>query len=252
MLLRKSQKNTRQPVVKCTVHAIFYNVKADGWTRHVTISITAPQGVVGARDLLTIDVGPDMTIADLKAVIQSDTNIAPPAQILYHNGRELSGDLQTLGQCQIREDDMVALLVRSPQGSSGRPSRPAQSGQTRGTAQSGRRQGGQDPELLRLQALGDPRVLQQIRSVNPELAGVVNDATRFRQVLENLETTHQDQEAEKQRELALLNEDPFNVEAQAKIEEIIRQERVMENLQDAMDYTPEGRFSRCTHHRHLY
>ena len=136
---------------------------------------------------------------------------------------------------------MLALLVRSSQGSSGGPSRPAQATQARGTAQTGRRQGGQDPELLRLQALGDPRVLQQIRSVNPELASVVQDPARFRQVLQNMERTTQEQEAQKHREMALLNEDPFNVEAQAKIEELIRQERVMENLQDAMDYTPEGR-----------
>lgn len=191
-----------------------------------------------------------MTLADLKAVIQSETNIAPPAQILYHNGRELSDDSQTLGQCQIRANDMLALLVRSPQASSGGPSRSARGGQTRGTAQAGRRQGGQDPEFLRLQALGDPRVLQQIRGLNPELANVVHDAPRFRQVLEQMDNTQQQKEAEKQRELALLNEDPFNVEAQAKIEEIIRQERVMENLQDAMDYTPEGTSSLRTHPRY--
>lgn len=183
-----------------------------------------------------------MTLADLKVVIQSETNVAPPAQILYHNGLELSDDSQTLSQCQIKEDDMLALLV-GPRASSSGPSRPAQGGQTRGTAPASRRQGGQDPEPLRLQALGDPRVLQQIRSLNPELANAVPDAARFRQLLEHTNSTHQQKEAEKQRELALLNEDPFNVDAQEKIEEIIRQERVMENLQDAMDYTPEGRFS---------
>lgn len=184
-----------------------------------------------------------MTLADLKVVIQSETNLAPPAQILYHNGRELSDDSQTLSQCQIKEDDMLALLVRLPRASSSGPSRSAQGGQTRGTAPAGRRQGGQDPEPLRLQALGDPRVLQQIRSLNPDLANAVPDAARFRQLLEHTNSTHQQKEADKQRELALLNEDPFNVDAQEKIEEIIRQERVMENLQDAMDYTPEGRFS---------
>ncbi len=145
---------------------------------------------------------------------------------------------------------MLAMLVRSPQVSRGGPSRAAQGGQRRGTAQAGRRQNGQDPELLRLQALGDPRVLQQIRSIHPELANVVHDAARFGQVLQQVENTQQKKEAEKQRELALLNEDPFNVEAQAKIEEIIRQDRVMENLQAAMDYNPEGRPSLWTQPRH--
>lgn len=163
----------------------------------------------------------------------------------------LSDDSQTLSQYQVKEDDMLALSVHRPQASSSEPSRSAQGGQTRGAASAGRRQGGQDPEPIRLQALSDPRVLQQIRSLNPELADAVPDAARFRQLLEHTNSTQQQKEADKQRELALLNEDPFNVDAQQKIEEIIRQERVMENLQDAMDYTPEGRFSR-THAQHLY
>jgi DNA damage-inducible protein 1 len=46
-------------------------------------------------------------------------------------------------------------------------------------------------------------------------------------------------EMEKQREIAHLNADPFDVEAQRKIEEAIRLQAVMENMEHAWEYTPE-------------
>jgi len=45
---------------------------------------------------------------------------------------------------------------------------------------------------------------------------------------------------EQQREIERLNADPFDVEAQRKIEEAIRQHAVMENMQHAIEYSPEA------------
>ncbi|KAL8906696.1 MAG: hypothetical protein Q9207_001882 [Kuettlingeria erythrocarpa] len=190
----------------------------------ITISITAPQGAVD-HDLLTVDVGPEMTIADLKAVIESDSRIPSHSQVLYHNGNELQNDSVQLGQANIKQDDMLGLLVRNrrPQQRSN-PSQPGDASQLNSRGQ---------------MALGNPVILNQIRSQNGDLADAVNDSSRFSQIYEQMLRQRDENEAQKQRELALLNADPFNVEAQAKIEEMIRQERVLENLQHAMDHTPE-------------
>ena len=213
--------------------------------RQITISITAPEGTLD-QDLLTIDVGPDMTIADLKAYIQSDTNVPPAVQSLYHNGQELRDGTKTLSHCQVKENDMLAMLVQQGSRAPSGEARGAGQGQARAPRLAERGQGDRrgigepDPEVIRLQALAEPRRLDQIRLQNPQLADAVQDKDRFRQAWEAMARQAYEREAEKQRELALLNADPFNIEAQAKIEEIIRQQRVEENLQNALDYTPEG------------
>ena len=192
-----------------------------------------------------------MTTADLKAVIQSDTSIPQARQVLYYNGQHLTEDTKTLGQMQLKEGDMLAMLVQAP--STQGPSNRTGQTQATGAPQTGRardsRGGGATPqrerqragpEELRLQALGDPRALEQLRRQVPELADAVQDPRRFQRMWDDLARNQEEAERAKQREMALLNEDPFNVEAQAKIEEIIRQEAVMENLQHAVDYNPEG------------
>ncbi len=94
--------------------------------------------------------------------------------------------------------------------------------------------------MMRLRMLGDPRMLAEIRNSNPELASVVQDSRRFGEVWDQVQRQQEETELQKQREIAALNEDPFNLEAQSKIEEIIRQEAVMENLQNALEHNPEG------------
>ena len=218
------------------------------YSRHITISVSAAEGTL-EQDFLTIDVGPDMTIADLKAVIQSDTNVPAEAQAIYYNGRELRDEKKTLNESQIKPNDMLQMFARNVQVTASQEQRPAQE-QARDPAQAAHGQGsrppavGADPEMIRLQALADADILARVRSRAPELAEAVSDPARFREEWDRMQQQSNDREAAKQREIALLNEDPFNVEAQAKIEEMIRQQAVEENLQNALDYNPEGRMAR--------
>lgn len=81
---------------------------------------------------------------------------------------------------------------------------------------------------------------QQVQNQNPELAAALEDPARFAQILQSSYDREQRERLERQREIERLNDDPFNIDNQRRIEEMIRQERVMENLQNAMEHNPEG------------
>lgn len=207
--------------------------------RRITLNIYNPQQ--GEDDnLLTLDVFPEMKVSTLRESIQAESNIAPTSQHIYHNGRLISDDFKTMEELQIGDGEMLAVHVRDMRGSTGVPSQPArpQQPQQRQPQQPGR--GQPDPELLRLQVLGNPAMRQQVERQNPDLAAALEDPARFAQLLRDSQDREQRERLERQREIERLNDDPFNIENQRKIEEMIRQERVMENLQNAMEHNPEG------------
>ncbi|WQF80137.1 Putative Ubiquitin-like domain, aspartic peptidase, active, peptidase A2A, retrovirus, catalytic [Colletotrichum destructivum] len=173
-----------------------------------------------------------MPVSILREAIQAETAIAPTSQHLYHNGRLIQDDTKTMEQLQIADGEMLALHVRDMQGSTGVPDQ-GRRGPPR------RRPGGQDPELIRLQILGDPNLRAEATRQQPQLAAALDDPQRFAQLFNDSYDREQREREERQRQIAQLNDDPFDIEAQAKIEEMIRQERVMENLQNAMEHNPE-------------
>ncbi|KAL2159846.1 hypothetical protein VTH06DRAFT_1979 [Thermothelomyces fergusii] len=202
--------------------------------RRITLSITnsEPQGD-DDQDLLSLEVYPEMTIETLRSSIQAETSYHPSAQHLYHNGQLVSDNSKTLAELGVTDGDMLALHVRDMRGST------AASAGSRSARPAPRHQPVQDPEVIRLQILGDPNLRGELARSRPDLVSALEDPQRFARLFaDSLERERRERE-ERQRQIQLLNSDPFDVEAQAKIEEIIRQERVMENLQNAMEYNPE-------------
>lgn len=184
-----------------------------------------------------------MTVADLKAAIESDAQIPTGAQHLSHNDRNLSDPSQTLVQAGISDGDMLGLTVQAAQARGQKRAHPGGSSSGRGVGQGSSQQQQRidhDPEIVRLQMLGDPQMLEAVRAQNPELAGAVEDAQRFKDILVREQRKALEAERAKEVHLAKLNADPFNIEAQREIEEMIRQAAVTENLQNAMEHTPEG------------
>lgn len=100
----------------------------------------------------------------------------------------------------------------------------------------------QDSEMMRLQLLGDPALMGQLRDTQPELAHAAqSNPARFAELLSQTNT----RQMQADREIQRLNSDPYDIDGQRRIEEAIRQQAVMENLEHALEYSPES-FGRVT------
>lgn len=144
-------------------------------------------------------------------------------------------ETQTLEHAGISDGEMLGVVIRRnpaprPTGPQA-PARPAQP----------------DPEGVRQHFLMSPQAQNDLRQRDPELAAALSDPTRWREAFAMRQRQADEAERERQNQIALLNEDPFNVEAQRKIEELIRQDRVVENLQEAYERNPEGMYYSISH-----
>ncbi|XP_062363765.1 protein DDI1 homolog 2 isoform X2 [Cinclus cinclus] len=100
-------------------------------------------------------------------------------------------------------------------------------------------QGLDNPALLREMLLANPHELSLLKERNPPLAEALlsGDLEKFTRVL--LEQ-QQDRARREQERIRLYSADPFDLEAQAKIEEDIRQQNIEENMTIAMEEAPES------------
>jgi len=99
-----------------------------------------------------------------------------------------------------------------------------------------------DPETYRASVISDPNLLHQLLHSDKQLAEAVlsEDTTLLRELLIQRAILKQQEQAKIDEEARKLNENPFDPRAQALIEEKIREENVLDNMEHAMEYHPES------------
>lgn len=187
---------------------------------------------------MSFDLSLDLTLADLKGFVNAKTAVPPESQQFFLNNQPVHGDdTRSLTVLGVKAEDMLAMLIRKPgqQSNMGAPPNPQpNSGALRV-------QGEQDIEMMRQRLLNDPRSLQAMREQRPALADAIQDRVRFRDALMQMEREAAQVREDRLEQMRQLNENAFDEESQRRIEEMIRQESVQENLQFAYEHSPEGK-----------
>jgi DNA damage-inducible protein 1 len=151
---------------------------------------------VTLQDLMfNLDLPEDMTLADMTAAVSMELPNSSTSRFnLYHNGQLLEDQTKTLKEYNIQANDLIAVHTPAP------PVPPRQPAQQQRPQQQPQ-QGQYDSEMIRLQAIGNPQLRDQLRNSNPELADALNDPDRFRTLLAQMEQQRREAEHQKQREI---------------------------------------------------
>ncbi|KAG0089616.1 DNA damage-inducible protein 1 [Podila epicladia] len=213
-----------------------------------------------AGDLHHLEFDSQMEIENIKALLEADCNIPADEQLIFHNDKELHDPKSTLEANNVAQDDILTLRRRTKKQRTTVASIPSSAGGP--SVRPGQIQAsGGDPhnaEQIRQHVLSDPALLRQLREVyenpkqvymtqsQPELANAAqNDPNRFHEMIREIDVQRRNAELARMQQINQLNADPFDMEAQARIEEAIRLENVAANMEAAMEHNPEA-FGRVT------
>ena len=236
------------------------------------VTLTSESG-----DVFPLEIGVDLTVQDLQALAELETAIPQDQMLLVHNMAPLADPRRPLTQCGVEEGDVIMVSrleggvnvidpptlpppaqqqLASSRSSSSRPrpqsssspstgidwssiAIPTTSEPSRPPNQTQPQSDPDDPETLRQHFLNHPYELSRLRQQNPPLAEALlsGDRERFRDALDRHRRAVR--EAERER-IRILNADPLDPAYQAKIAQDIRQRNIEENMEAAIEFTPES------------
>eukprot|EP00245_Coleochaete_scutata_P007428 TRINITY_DN22839_c0_g1_i1.p1 TRINITY_DN22839_c0_g1~~TRINITY_DN22839_c0_g1_i1.p1 ORF type:complete len:420 (-),score=96.04 TRINITY_DN22839_c0_g1_i1:511-1770(-) len=179
--------------------------------------------------ILAIEVDRNELVENVKAILEVEVSIPLAQQRIVFNGRELQNS-NRLSDAGVGETDMLMLVKAAAGGST-----------NEALAMDPADGSARNPQAL-LAYFNEPANLANLRAAFPELAQVVSrgDANAMQELLRLRHRQRQEMERKRQEEIDLSNMDPFDVDAQRRIEEAIHQKNIDENWQQAIEYNPEA------------
>ena len=222
-----------------TTHATAFSV-----AMRLTVAVPSIDGVVS----ITID--GSATIADLKAAVGAELDRDVRALIATVDGRTLetastassSGSDSSLARCGFKDNDLVALVAPGGGRAATTTATNGSGNSIMGGARATSSDGSAVDPLAMMRAFATDRVaMERLRVSDPVFARAIEsgDVETFQTRMREFRSREAEAMRIRNDELALLHSDPFDIEAQRKIEEAIRKANVEENMRTAIDETPE-------------
>ncbi|PPR90417.1 hypothetical protein GOBAR_AA30270 [Gossypium barbadense] len=181
------------------------------------------------EQILNLDVDPHESVENLKALLEVETNLPIEQQQLLYHGREIQ-NFEKLSALGAKDHDLIMMVPSSDS----RESTNDLSFNLDGSAV--------NPGVFQQHIRRDSNVIGQIFQADPELAQAIlgDDLNKLQDILRARHQQRSELRKKELEELALLEADPFDVEAQKKIEAAIRQKGIDENWAAALEHNPEG------------
>lgn len=181
-----------------------------------------------------IEIDPAMELGDVLALLGAEADQDPETIGLVFNGTVMDDRRKSLRDYGMTgNEEAVQIVDLNAMAGPSRPAGSSLSPSSNGMAN--------DIERMRLSMLGDPNLMAQISRARPELAQAIrSNPSHFAELMQREFADRNRFKSEKNRQVDALNADPYDVEAQKKIEEAIRQQAVLENMEHAMEYSPES------------
>ncbi|ODO07623.1 DNA damage-inducible protein 1 [Cryptococcus wingfieldii CBS 7118] len=176
------------------------------------------------------EVSPELLVEDLIALVEATAELPPSVIVLTSDsGTPLTDPSRTLDSYGLNGEHATIFLTPTEQ--------PVASSSSSGPLAGS----DADIERMRLQALGNPELMESLQERDAELYAAVRKGTQeFKTALQASQLRQRSREYEKEQQIAALNADPYDIEAQKKIEEAIKQAAIMENMEHAIEYSPES------------